>query len=79
VFVMQDGKKQYYHVSDPLVLDAISSLSAVPFRGPVMKALTTFKTVLTHGVTMSPTFRIRNVIRDQVSALAVNDMSATTS
>jgi hypothetical protein len=76
VFVMQDGKKQYYRVSDPLVLDAVSSLSAVPFKGPVMKALTSMKSVLTHGVTMSPTFRVRNVIRDQVSALAVNDMSA---
>jgi hypothetical protein len=75
VFVMQDGKKQYYHVSDPLVLDAISSLSAVAVPWPGDEGAHHVQDVLTHGVTMSPTFRIRNVIRDQVSALAVNDMS----
>lgn len=75
VFVKENGKDQHWVIDDPLVAQALESLSAVPFRGPVMKALTKFKYALTHGVTLSPTFRINNVIRDQIAATAANPTS----
>jgi hypothetical protein len=75
MYVLQDGKPVHWIVDDPLVSQAISSLSAVPFRGPVMHALTQFKRALTTGVTASPTYRINNVIRDQIAATAANPTS----
>ncbi len=75
VYVLQDGKEVHWMIDDHLVSQAVSSLSAVPFRGPVMKALTKFKHVLTSGVTLSPTFRVNNVIRDQIASLSSNQVS----
>jgi hypothetical protein len=75
VFVLRDGVKEHYVVDDKLVLDAVSALETQAFRGPVMKAMSTMKHLLSAGVTLSPAYRIRNVIRDQISALAVNPTS----
>jgi hypothetical protein len=75
VFVLQDGKPVHWVIDDPLVSQALGSLNAVPFKGPVMHALTKFKHALTFGVTISPTFRINNVIRDQIAAVASNPTS----
>lgn len=72
VFVMKDGKKVQYTVQDPLVLASLSALDATPFQGPVFKALGWFKHILTVGTTISPVFRIRHTIREQITALAAN-------
>lgn len=72
VFVMKNGKKTYYGVDDPFVLDAINSLGFSGFSGPAMKVMTSFKRWLTYGVTISPTFRVRNVIRDSISMIGTN-------
>jgi hypothetical protein len=75
VAVIVDGQKHYYDVSDPFLLDAITSLEFSGFGGPAMKALSTFKRWLTTGVTVNPAFRIRNIIRDSVSAIAQSDIN----
>ncbi|TJZ69760.1 LPD38 domain-containing protein [Chitiniphilus eburneus] len=74
VRVMRDGHEKHYQVHDPLVLDALTMLHHQGWNNPAMKAMRTMKHLLTTGVTMSPTFRVRNLIRDMVSAIAVNDM-----
>jgi hypothetical protein len=74
VRVRHGGKEQKYEIEDPHLLAAVSAMSAqVPGW---MKPLTTFKHILTRGVTAMPGFKVRNVIRDSISALAVGDLSA---
>lgn len=75
VRVMADGKEVHYLVDEPLVFDALTALNYVGSNTPVMKAMRTFKHYLTTGVTLSPTFRIRNLARDVISAMATTDVS----
>jgi hypothetical protein len=73
VKVMRDGVAEHWAVEDPYLLDAISAMSYAP--GGVVKAMAPFKRLLTFGVTVNPTFKIRNLIRDTLSAMAQGDLS----
>ncbi|WP_281686787.1 LPD38 domain-containing protein [Pseudomonas citronellolis] len=74
VRVMMGGREQHYLVHDPLVLDALTMLHQQDWNNPAMKAMRTFKHWLTTGVTSSPAFRARNLLRDSISAVATNDL-----
>lgn len=74
VRVMLGGREQHYLVHDPLVLDALTMLHQQDWNNPAMKAMRTFKHWLTTGVTSSPAFRARNLLRDSISAVATNDL-----
>lgn len=72
VKVLVNGKPEYYEVSDPHLLAAVSAMSAqVPSW---MRPLAEFKRLLTFGTTIAPGFRIRNLIRDTLSSLATSDI-----
>jgi len=74
VKAMVDGQPVYYQVLDPLLLDSITSIG---YMGPKSKFLDVargFKNVLQFGVTISPAFKIRNLFRDSISAMAVSDL-----
>ena len=74
VKAMIDGQPVYYQVLDPLLLDSITSIG---YMGPKSKFLDVargFKNVLQFGVTISPAFKIRNLFRDSISAMAVSDL-----
>jgi len=73
VKVMRDGVAEHWAVEDPYLLDAISAMSYAP--GGLTKAMAPFKRLLTFGVTVNPTFKIRNLIRDSLSAMAQGDLS----
>lgn len=75
VFYLENGEQKHFAVEDAFILDAITSLEFAGFNNPAMKAMTTAKHYLTLGVTVSPTFKIRNLIRDQLAAVAVNPVS----
>ena len=75
VWVMENGQKAHYRVEDPYLLDAISSLEYAGLRGPIMDALAAPKHWLTIGVTASPAFKIRNLVRDSVQAVASAPLS----
>lgn len=70
VWYMDNGKKAEYIVEDPHLMEAIGSLEYAGLRSPVMDALSTTKHVLTVGVTASPFFKVRNLIRDSGQAIA---------
>ena len=70
VWFMDGGLERHFLVDDPFVLTAITSLEYSGMKGPIMDAMATFKHVLTVGVTASPAFKIRNLIRDSVQAIA---------
>jgi hypothetical protein len=67
VYVLKNGKQEFYKVDDHLLLDSISALEASPFKVP--QSLAWFKHMLTVGTTLSPIFRVRHTIREQVASL----------
>ena len=76
VWVQDAGVKRYFLVDDPYVLAAISSLQYSGMKGPIMDAMGAFKQWLTVGVTASPAFKIRNLVRDSITAVATAPLSA---
>lgn len=74
VWIMREGKKAWYTVDDPLVLEALESLSFTGYDNPMMRAAGKFKRMLTISVTIDPSFRIRNLARDMLSAIATADV-----
>lgn len=71
VWYMDGGKQRYFLVEDPYILAALQGLEYAGMKGPLMDALSTMKRVLTIGVTASPFFKVRNLIRDSVQAISV--------
>lgn len=72
--IMVDGQPMYFKVTDELLMESISSIG---YMGPKSKFLDVargFKNMLQYGVTASPIFKVNNLIRDSVSALAVSDL-----
>jgi hypothetical protein len=68
--------KQYFTVDDPYIFQALTGLRDAGKNGPLMKAMRAFKYYMTTGVTVSPAFKIRNLIRDSVQSIAVAEMGA---
>jgi hypothetical protein len=79
VYIRDNGREIWYELDQTpegqLVLDSIMSLSYEGLNNPAMKAMRSFKRVLTRGVTASPGFKIRNLIRDSLHAPAVTTAS----
>ncbi|MBN9402047.1 MAG: hypothetical protein J0I30_04410, partial [Burkholderiales bacterium] len=72
VRIMVDGKERHYMVDDPMVLDSLTSLHYVGSNDPIMRAMRKMKHALTIGVTISPTFRVRNLLRDSLQAVSID-------
>jgi hypothetical protein len=68
VKVMEGGEQKHYAISDPYVADAVMALEWAGF-GPIMKPFQMFKHFLTAGVTISPTFKVANLLRDSIAAI----------
>lgn len=75
VFTLDQGRKVHWQVTDPALATAVGSISFTGIKGPVIDAASAMKRALSFGVTFSPSYRIRNLIRDQLQAIAVNPMS----
>lgn len=68
--VMRAGKPQYYRVNDPLLLQAVTSF--VPIDFPGLDVARWFKRTLTHAITSTPEFMLRNYIRDTAAAAMIS-------
>lgn len=75
VWFMDGGQQRFFVVDDPGILSAISAIEYAGMRNPLINAMTLFKHVLTVGVTASPHFKVRNLIRDSVQAIATGPLS----
>ena len=64
--------ERYFRVDDPHLMDAVASIGFTP---KVWKPMADFKRYLTFGVTVNPTFKIRNLIRDSIQAVGTADLS----
>ena len=74
VWHMENGKKVEYGVDDPFVLTAITSLEYAGMRNGIMDVMSKFKHWLTIGVTASPAFKVRNLIRDSLQAIGTSEL-----
>jgi GGDEF domain-containing protein/adenine/guanine phosphoribosyltransferase-like PRPP-binding protein len=74
VWYMDSGKQRYFLVEDPYIMTALQGLEYAGMKGPLMDALSTMKHALTVGVTASPFFKVRNLIRDSVQAIGVSPL-----
>ena len=75
VFVRENGRKVWYEVNEPLVLESLTSLNWDGFNSRALKAMRKFKRAFTIGVTASPEFRIANLLRDTIQSVAVGKMN----
>ena len=64
ITVLDKGERRYFYVTDPLLYDAVAK-SGFPVQD-ILKGMGWFTQALRKGVTISPTFIIRNAVRDTV-------------
>jgi hypothetical protein len=74
VKMMNDGQPIYYRVLDSMLLDSISSIGYMGPKSKFVDVARDFKNMLQFGVTISPAFKVRNLFRDSISAIAVTDL-----
>lgn len=74
VKVMIDGKQAYYAVNDPDLLDSISLISYLGPKSPFLDVAKGFTNALRYGITMSPAYKVRNLIRDSIQSAAVSGL-----
>lgn len=75
-FVMQEGEKRWYDITDPLTFKALSALNSTGLNTPLMKVGRAFKRLFTNMTTITPQFMIANTLRDSLSAMATSPTSA---
>lgn len=63
VRVMRNGKAEYYHVDDPLLLRSLTAFNEGGTHWSI-KPLVWFRQLLTAGATGTPEFILRNALRD---------------
>lgn len=74
VKVMIDGQPAYYKVLDPMLLESITSIGYMGPKSKFLDVARDFKNILQFGVTLSPAFKVRNLFRDSISAMAISDL-----
>jgi len=79
VWFMDGGQKRYSLIDNtgdgPFLMTALNALEYAGMRNPVMNAMGAMKHVLTVGVTASPFFKIRNLIRDSVQVIGTGNIN----
>lgn len=74
IWTMRKGAEEYWKVNDPMVLESLEALNFNGYDNPIMRQAGKFKRALTTGVTISPSFRVRNMLRDSLSALGTAEV-----
>jgi hypothetical protein len=72
--VMVNGEPMYYAVLNPLLLESIMSIGYLGPKSKFLDMARTMKNWLQFGVTISPVFRVNNLIRDSVGAMGVSQL-----
>lgn len=73
VMVMEKGKPVHYEVKDELLLTALDKIATIGGSNFFLDVARPFKTTLTRFISLSPTFKINNLVRDSVQSLALSD------
>jgi hypothetical protein len=70
-----DGVTTYHHVEDPLLFESVAAVSGGGPKGLAIDVMQPFKELLRFSVTVSPTFKVSNLIKDSIQSAALSDMS----
>jgi len=70
-----DGVTTYHKILDPLLYESIGAVSAGGPKGIAIDVMRPFKELLRFGVTVSPTFKVANFIKDSIQSPAVSELS----
>ena len=73
--VMENGKVAHYTLEDPDLVDAISTISYLGPKSAFLDIAKGFTNVLRHGITLSPAYKVRNLIRDSIQSAAISELS----
>ena len=71
IYVRKNGARVYYRIYDPLVLESLMSMNSVRKDNPLYKFFRGSKRWYTQAVTLSPEFRLANLMRDTISTMAL--------
>lgn len=74
VKVMDKGNETYYQIEDELLLASLDAVASIPSYGFWTNTAREFKTTLTRFISLSPTFKINNLIRDSVQSIGLTDL-----
>jgi hypothetical protein len=74
VSVMEQGKPQYFEVTDPLLLQSIAGMGYDNFSD-VFGLFRGSKRLLTNAITADPAFMLANFVRDTLSNWVISDTS----
>lgn len=73
-FVLREGKKVWYDITDDMVFQSLTALNSTGMNGSAMKAMRWFKRTFTNFTTSTPQFLVANLLRDSLSSMAVADL-----
>ena len=72
ITTMMNGKKAYFAVNDPALVESISLISFLGPKSPFLDVAKGFTNALRFGVTLSPGYKIRNLFRDTIASAAIS-------
>jgi len=75
VKVMEGGKETYYQIDDEFLMNSLTAVAQAPSYGFWMDTARGFKTTLTRFISLSPTFKINNLIRDSIQSIGLSELS----
>ena len=78
VFYRENGREVWFRVNDPLVLEAITALDFTGLQGRAMDLMRKARHLLTMTTTISPAFKVANLLRDTIQTLAVSKVDVKT-
>ena len=74
VKVMEDGKPVHYLLTDPDLVDAISTISYLGPKSAFLDVAKGFTNALRYGITLNPAYKVRNLVRDSIQSAAVSPL-----
>jgi hypothetical protein len=74
VKVMEAGKPVHYLLTDPDLVDAISTISYLGPKSAFLDVARGFTNALRYGITLSPAYKVRNLVRDSIQSAAISEL-----
>lgn len=77
VKVMEGGKETYYRIDDEFLLASLDAVASMGGNNLLIDVARPFKTTLTRFISLSPTFKINNLIRDSIQSIGLSDLGGS--
>lgn len=77
VKTMENGKEVYHNIEDEFLLTSLDAVASVGKNNLFIDIARPFKTTLTRLISLSPTFKINNLIRDSIQSIGLSELSGS--